>query len=121
MMKRKLTTVFAMDVVGYSRLMERDEEKTHDRLKTIRAAIINPAFARHGGRIVKLMGDGTLADFSSVVSAVHCAIGIHLGDVMVEEGDIYGDGVNVASRLESIAPAGSIVLSKQVHDKAGLS
>lgn len=141
-MKRKLTTVFAMDVVGFSRMMERDEERTLERLKAMRAAIVEPAFARHAGRIIKLMGDGTLAEFGSVVSALQCAvdiqemitaenatagddphielrIGLHLGDVLVEEDDIYGDGVNVASRLESIAPAGGIVLSKQVHDHVG--
>lgn len=141
-MKRKLTTIVMMDVVGYSRLMERDETGTLDRLKSVRAGIIVPAIARHNGRTVKLMGDGTLADFSSVVGAVQCAveiqeelaarndslgenhkvqlrIGLHLGDVIVEGDDIYGDGVNVSSRLESIAEPGGIVLSKQVHDHVG--
>jgi TolB-like protein/class 3 adenylate cyclase/Tfp pilus assembly protein PilF len=141
-MERKLTTIVAMDVVGYSRLMERDEAGTLDRLKSIRADILDPAIARHNGRTVKLMGDGTLAEFSSVVGALQCAvdiqeelaararslsenhevqlrIGLHLGDVIVEGDDIYGDGVNVASRLESIAEPGGIVLSKQVHDHIG--
>jgi len=139
---RKLTTIVAMDVVGYSRLMELDEKGTLERLKDIRAKIINPAVARHAGRTVKLMGDGTLLEFASVVGALQCAvdiqnelgaqaasigpknsltlrIGIHLGDVIVEDGDIYGDGVNVASRLEGIAEPGGIVLSKQVHDHIG--
>jgi TolB-like protein/class 3 adenylate cyclase/predicted negative regulator of RcsB-dependent stress response len=141
-MDRKLTTIVAIDVVGYSRLMELDEEGTLERLKDTRAKIIDPAIARHAGRTVKLMGDGALLEFSSVVSALQCAvdiqrelgartgsvghknalhlrIGIHLGDVIVEDGDIYGDGVNVASRLESIAEPGGIVLSKQVHDHIG--
>jgi TolB-like protein/class 3 adenylate cyclase/Flp pilus assembly protein TadD len=140
-MERKLTTIVAMDVVGYSRLMERDEVGTLDRLKSVRADIFDPAIARHNGRTVKLMGDGTLAEFSSVVGALQCAvdiqeelaarngplgensvqlrIGLHLGDVIVEGDDIYGDGVNVASRLESIAEPGGIVLSKQVHDHVG--
>jgi TolB-like protein/class 3 adenylate cyclase/Tfp pilus assembly protein PilF len=141
-MNRKLTTIVAMDVVGYSRLMEIDEQGTLDRLKGVRAKIVDPAIARHAGRIVKLMGDGTLVEFASVVGALQCAvdiqhelalhngsggrknglhlrIGIHLGDVIVEDGDIYGDGVNVAARLESIAPPGGIVLSKQVHDHIG--
>jgi TolB-like protein/class 3 adenylate cyclase/Tfp pilus assembly protein PilF len=137
-MERKLTTIVAMDVVGYSRLMERDEEGTLERLKKIRATVVDPAIARHAGRTIKLMGDGMLVEFSSVVAAVQCAmgiqeelasnssvdgiqlrIGIHLGDVIVEGDDIYGDGVNVASRLESIAPSGGIVLSKQVYDHIG--
>ncbi len=141
-MDRKLTTIVAMDVVGYSRLMELDEKGTLERLKDIRSTILDPAIARHAGRTVKLMGDGTLVEFSSVVGALQCAvdiqrelgarngpagrknslhlrIGIHLGDVIVEDGDIYGDGVNVASRLESIAEPGGIVLSKQVHDHIG--
>ncbi|WP_282608811.1 tetratricopeptide repeat protein [Pelagibius sp. Alg239-R121] len=141
-MKRKLTTIVSMDVVGYSRLMESDEEGTLERLKEIRTNIIDPAIGQRSGRVVKLMGDGTLAEFSSVVTALQCAIdiqeqlgkrnsppgekhevklriGLHLGDVIVEGDDIYGDGVNVASRLESIAQPGGIVLSKQVHDHIG--
>ncbi len=143
-MERKLTTVVAMDVVGYSRLMERDEAGTLDILKSVRSAIIEPAIDRHAGRTVKLMGDGALLEFASVVEALQCAvdiqseiasrnrgtvparkllfrIGLHLGDVIVEQGDIYGDGVNVAARLESIAPPGGIVLSKQVYDQIGAS
>jgi TolB-like protein/class 3 adenylate cyclase len=140
-MDRKLTTMVAMDVVGYSRLMESDERGTLARLKDIRTSIVDPAIGRHAGRIVKLMGDGTLVEFASVVGALEAAveiqrelrvrngaasrnglllrIGIHLGDVIIDGNDIYGDGVNVASRLESIAPAGGIVLSKQVHDHIG--
>ncbi len=140
-MDRKLTTIVAMDVVGYSHLMEIDETGTLDRLKALRSQIIDPAIARHSGRTVKLIGDGALIEFSSVVHAVQCAveiqrelksagqghdgshlqlrIGVHLGDVMIEGGDLYGDGVNVASRLESIAPPGGIVLSKQVYDHIG--
>jgi TolB-like protein/class 3 adenylate cyclase/Tfp pilus assembly protein PilF len=139
---RKLTTILAMDVVAYSRLMEIDEQGTLDILKITRSSIADPAIARHSGRIVKLMGDGTLVEFSSVVDALQCAvdiqrelaarnssvsenhrlqvrIGLHLGDVIVEDGDIYGDGVNVAARLQSIAEPGGIVLSKQVHDHIG--
>ncbi len=141
-MERKLTTIVAMDVVGYSRLMEMDEKGTLDRLKEARSIIIDPAIARHSGRTVKLMGDGTLAEFASVVDALQCTvdiqrelythngsvgeqhglqfrIGLHLGDVMVDGDDIYGDGVNVASRLENIAQPGGIVLSKQVYDHIG--
>lgn len=141
-MKRKLTTIAAMDVVGYSRLMESDETGTLDRLKEIRWAIINPAADKYSGRTVKLMGDGALLEFPTVVGALQCAveiqrkigarnvrasdkqklqlrIGLHVGDVIVEGDDIYGDGVNVAARLESIAPPGGIVLSKQVHDHIG--
>ncbi len=141
-MERKLTTIVAMDVAGYSRLMERDETGTLDRLKDIRSSIVDPAIIRHSGRTVKLMGDGALLEFSSVVSALQCAvdiqrelaahngsagamhklhlrIGLHLGDVIVEGDDIYGDSVNVAARLESIAQPGDIVLSKQVHDHIG--
>lgn len=140
-MDRKLTTIVAMDVVGYSRLMELNERGTLEQLKEIRAKIIDPAVANYGGRTVKLMGDGALLEFSSVVGALQCAIdiqrelglrsgaghrngvrlriGVHLGDIIVEDGDIFGDGVNVAARLESIAEPGGIVLSKQVHDHIG--
>jgi TolB-like protein/class 3 adenylate cyclase/Tfp pilus assembly protein PilF len=141
-MDRKLTTIVAMDVVGYSRLMELDERGTLEQLKEIRAKIIEPTVAKYGGRTVKLVGDGALLEFSSVVGALQCAIhiqrelgaragstghkntvrlriGVHLGDIIVEDGDIYGDGVNVAARLENIAEPGGIVLSKQVHDHIG--
>ena len=141
-MERKLTTIVAMDVVGYSQLMEIDEKGTLQQLKAVRAQIVDPAVARYAGRLVKLIGDGALLEFSSVVGALQCAvdiqreldarnaslngrpqvrlrIGIHLGDVIVEGDDLYGDGVNVASRLESVAPPGGIVLSKQVHDHIG--
>ena len=141
-MGRKLTTILAMDAVGYSRLMEIDEAGTLDILKAIRSSIAGPAIARHSGRTVKLMGDGTLVEFSSVVDALQCAvdiqrelatskcsvggkhrlqlrIGLHLGDVIVEGSDIYGDGVNVAVRLQSIAEPSGIVLSKQVYDHIG--
>jgi TolB-like protein/class 3 adenylate cyclase len=141
-MERKLTTVVAMDVVGYSRLMELDETGTLQILKGIHSDVVAPSIVRRGGRIVKLIGDGTLAEFSSVVDAVQSAveiqrqltsrnagvaqtrrlqlrIGLHLGDIIVEGDDIYGDGVNVASRLESLAEPGGIVLSKQVYDHIG--
>ncbi|MEO0978978.1 MAG: winged helix-turn-helix domain-containing protein [Pseudomonadota bacterium] len=141
-MERKLITIVAMDVVGYSRMMERDEEQTLRRLNEIRGSVVEPSVARHAGRTVKTMGDGALLEFSSVVSALQCAIeiqkalaekntgpggesqlhyriGIHLGDVIAEGEDIYGDGVNVAARLESLAQPGGIVLSKQVFDHIG--
>ena len=135
-MDRKLTTIVAMDAVGYSAQMESDEIGTFNNLKNLRNSVIDPAIANHGGRIFKLMGDGILAEFSSAVGGLQCAvdiqneltsngsevqfrIGIHVGDVIVEEDDIYGDGVNIAARLEGIAPAGGIVLSKQVYDHIG--
>ncbi|WP_434055021.1 MAG: winged helix-turn-helix domain-containing protein [Roseibium sp.] len=141
-MERKLITIVAMDVVGYSRMMERDEEQTLRQLNQIRGSVVEPSVGRHSGRTVKTMGDGALLEFSSVVSALQCAIeiqkdlaekntgsggrtqllyriGIHLGDVIAEGEDIYGDGVNVAARLESLAQPGGIVLSKQVFDHIG--
>ena len=138
-MKRKLTTIVAMDVVGYSGLMEQDEEATLASLKKLRRDLVDPAIVRHEGRVIKLIGDGTLAEFSSVVEALQFAIdvqsqiagnsfaeygiklriGLHVGDVLVEGDDIYGDGVNVAARLESIAEPGAIVLSKQAQDHIG--
>ena len=122
-MERKLAAILAADVVGYSRLMERDEEGTLAALKALRSELIDPAIAEHKGRIVKLMGDGVLVEFASVVDAVVCAVaiqkamaernaevpeaerlelrvGINLGDVIVEDDDIYGGGVNVAARLQ---------------------
>ena len=125
-MERRLAAILTADVVGYSRLMEQDEEGTLAALKALRAELIDPAIAEHKGRIVKLMGDGVLVEFASVVDAVQCAvaiqramparnlevpadrsiafrIGINLGDVIVEGDDLYGDGVNIAARLEALA------------------
>ncbi len=138
-MERKLTAILAADVVGYSRLMERDEAGTLVRLKAHRDEVIDPAIAEHKGRIVKLMGDGMLAEFASVVDAVRCAvaiqeamrehsadlpedqrirlrIGINLGDVIIDGEDIYGDGVNIAARLEGLAEVGGICISGTVFD-----
>lgn len=136
---RKLTTIFAADVQGYSRLMEADEEGTLDTLKQYRDAMAR-LIAAHGGRVVNTWGDGLLADFPSVVEAVRAAvdvqnelaernsvrstgkrmlfrIGINLGDVIVEDDDIYGDGVNIAARLQTQAAPGGIVISNTVYDQ----
>ena len=136
---RKLTTILCADVEGYSRLMGGDEAATLDRLKQHRAAMAG-LVERHRGRIVNTWGDGVIADFPSVVEAVQCAIetqrelaarnrelpadsrlefriGINLGDVMVDGGDLYGEGVNVAARLQALAPPGGIVISGAVHDQ----
>ena len=136
--QRRLAAILAADVVGYSRLMQADEAGTLAALKTRRREVLQPAVARHRGRIVKLMGDGVLIEFASAVDAVECAvalqeamdatnvglpedrrivlrIGINLGDVMVEGSDLYGDGVNVAARLEPLAEPGGIVVSDIVH------
>src|SRR5437773_6532946 len=137
-MERRLSAILAADVVGYSRLMGDDEAGTLAQLKEIRREIIDAKIAEHRGRIVKLTGDGMLAEFPSVVSAVSCAteiqkamrartsestiqfrVGINLGDVIVEGDDIYGDGVNVAARLESVAPPGGIAVSQSVRDHVG--
>lgn len=139
-MQRKLTVIFAADVVGYSSLMERDEAGTLRRLQENRAALFDPRVALHGGRIFKLMGDGVLIEFASAASAVTCAIeiqqameaaepnvphteriayriGINLGDVIMQGDDIYGDGVNVAARLQALAPVGGIALARNVSDQ----
>jgi adenylate cyclase len=140
--ERRLAAILAADVVGYSRLMEVDEEGTLARLKTVRLELIDPAIAKCKGRIIKTTGDGMLVEFQSVTEALRCAvdfqqrmarrnrdmpsartllyrIGINLGDVIVEESDIFGDGVNVASRLESIAEPGGICVSGAVRDQVG--
>jgi adenylate cyclase len=135
---RRLIAILAADVAGYSRLMGADEEGTHERLKAHRRALVEPKIAEHHGRIVKTTGDGLLAEFASVVDAVRCAaeiqrgmidrepevpeerrirfrIGINLGDVIVDEQDIFGDGVNVAARLEALAEPGGICVSRVVR------
>ena len=140
--KRKLAAILAADVVGYSRLMGADEAGTLSALKRHREAIFDPAVAAHSGRIVKLIGDGVIAEFGSVVDAVNCAlsvqrsdanrpdqstsqptivlrIGINLGDVIIEGGDIYGDGVNIAARLEPLAEPGGICVSSIVNESVG--
>ena len=139
---RRLAAVLAADVVGYSRLMEADEAGTLAALKRHREAIFDPAVIAHNGRIVKLIGDGVIAEFGSVVDAVNCAlsvqrsgastpdrsatqptivvrIGINLGDVIIEGNDIYGDGVNIAARLEPLAEPGGICVSSIVNESVG--
>jgi adenylate cyclase len=138
--ERRLAAILAADVVGYSRLMGRDEAGTRARLRSHRRDLIDPKIAAHNGRIVKTTGDGILIEFPSVVEAVACAVavqrgmvernaqspedqriefrvGINLGDVIVEDGDIHGSGVNIAARLESLAEPGGICISATVHDQ----
>jgi TolB-like protein/class 3 adenylate cyclase len=137
---RRLAAILAADVAGYSRLMGADEEGTLERLKALRRELLDPKIAEHHGRIVKTTGDGVLAEFPSVVDAVRCAvevqqampdrnsgvaadnrlelrIGINLGDVIVEGDDLYGDGVNIAARVEALADAGGVLVSNTVHDQ----
>ena len=137
--KRKLTTIFCADVVGYSKLMGADEHGTLVRLKQCRE-LIEAFIQRHHGRVVSWSGDAVLADFSSVVESVQCAveiqrelkaqnealdpsqkmafrIGVNLGDVMIDDHDIFGEGVNIAARLQSLAPPGGILISGSVHDQ----
>jgi adenylate cyclase len=141
-MERRLTAILAADVVGYSRLMGVNETGTLSALKALQADFIDGKIAQHQGRIVKLTGDGMLVEFPSVVNAVACAaevqrgmrdrndrvpqdrriefrIGVNLGDVIIEGEDIFGDGVNVAARLEEIAPVGGIAVSQSVRDHVG--
>src|SRR5215210_3524539 len=136
-MERRLAAILAADVVGFSALMERDEAGTYERLLASRKELFEPEIVRHHGRIFKLMGDGLLAEFSSVVDAVECAvslqrglaernysvteperlqvrIGVNLGEVIVEGDDRYGEGVNVATRLEQLAEPGGIWVSAKV-------
>jgi class 3 adenylate cyclase/pimeloyl-ACP methyl ester carboxylesterase len=137
--ERRLAAILAADAVGYSRMMRDDESGALALLQKHRAEVIDPAIAKHRGRTVKLMGDGLLAEFSSVVEGVSCAaeiqramaarnagsqdarqmafrIGVHLGDIIVEGDDIYGDGVNIAARLEGIAERGGVCISRQAYD-----
>ena len=139
-MKQRLAAVLAADMAGYSRLMEADEAGTLARLRTHRIELIDPAIAKNEGRIIKTTGDGMLVEFQSVTDAVKCAvevqqrmrrrnadvaqdrriefrIGINLGDVIEVGDDIYGDGVNIAARLQSSAPPGGIVISSTVYDQ----
>jgi len=136
---RRLAAILAADVAGYSRLMGADEEGTHERLQAHLRELVDPKITEHRGRIVKNTGDGVLAEFSSVVDAVRCGvemqrgmidreldlpeeqrirfrIGVNLGDVIVEEHDIFGDGVNIAARLEGLAEPGGICISRMVRD-----
>jgi class 3 adenylate cyclase len=138
--ERRLAAILAADAVGYSRMMGEDEPGTLALLQKHRSEVIDPAIAKHRGRTVKLMGDGLLAEFSSVVEGVNCAaeiqramaarnagpqgprqiafrIGVHVGDVIVEGDDLYGDGVNIAARLEGIAERGGICISRQAYDQ----
>ena len=137
--QRRLAAIVSADVAGYSRLMGRDESGTLAALKALRQEVVDPAIASHGGRIVKTTGDGLLLEFPSVVNAVRCAvevqtamadrtaeiaedrriafrIGINIGDIIVEGDDIFGDGVNVAARLQEIAAPGGICVSSRVHE-----
>src|SRR5271157_3922360 len=139
--ERRLAAILAADVAGYSLLIGADEEGTLDRLRSIRAELIDPTITAHRGRLVKTTGDGLLVEFGSVVDALRCAtevqqamagrnaavafaeriefrIGVHQGDVVVEDGDIFGDGVNVAARLEALADPGGICVSARVQEDA---
>src|SRR5271166_2619071 len=139
MESRKLAAILVADVVGYSRLTGADEERTLARLRALRGDLIDPTIGVHGGRVVKRTGDGILVEFRSVVDAVRCAVeiqlgmaernaglpserrieyrvGVHIGDVVEEsDGDLMGDGVNIAARLEGIAQPGAICLSEQAY------
>ena len=138
--QRRLAAIVAADIAGYSRLMGADEEGTLARLKLVRRELIDPKIEEYQGRIVKTTGDGILVEFGSVVDAVHCAveiqrdmrsrnagtpiekrvqfrIGIHVGDIIIDGDDIYGDGVNIAARLEGISEPGGICISSAVRDE----
>lgn len=134
--QRRLAAIMSVDIAGYTRLMEQDEVGTLEALKALRTEIFAPTITSHDGRIVKLMGDGALVEFASIVDAVGCAvevqkklamgkldgppillrIGVHLGDIIIEGRDIYGGGVNIAARLQEIAPPGGIAISASAHE-----
>ena len=139
-MERRLAAILAADVAGYSRLMGEDEEGTLRDLKAVDEEVLSPRTAQHQGRIFKRMGDGFLAEFPSVVEAMRCAlavqddmaaraaanpgarklefrIGVHLGDVIVDRGDVFGDGVNVAARLQALAEPGGICVHRSVRNE----
>src|SRR5262249_29645383 len=141
-MERKLAAILAADVVGYSRLMAENEADTFDRLRAHRKELFEPEIAKHRGRTFKLMGDGLLAEFGSVVEAVECAavlqremakrndglpndrridmrMGVHVGDVIVEGDDRHGEGVNIAARLQELAEPGGIAVSQTVVNHVG--
>ena len=138
---RRLAAILAADVAGYSRLIGADESGTLERLRALRREVLDPKIAEHRGRLVKTTGDGLLVEFGSVVDALRCAvevqremagrnagvppdssielrIGINVGDIVVEDGDIFGDGVNVAARLEGLAEPGGICVSARVREDA---
>src|SRR5229473_2634258 len=138
---RRLAAILAADVAGYSRLIGVDEEGTLKRLRAIRAEVVDPSITQYRGRIVKTTGDGLLVEFTSVVDALRCAteiqnamaegnaeiarekriefrMGVNVGDIVVENGDIFGDGVNVAARLEGLANPGGICVSARVQEDA---
>ena len=138
--ERRLTAVLAADVAGYSRLMGADEEGTLSALKALRREVVDPKIREHRGRIVNTTGDGLLSEFASVVDAVRCAvgvqremaalnagvqaerridfrIGINLSDIIIDDNDIFGDGVNIAARLEGLAEPGGICVSRTVRDQ----
>jgi adenylate cyclase len=146
--ERRLAAVLAADVAGYSRLMGADEEGTLARLKAVRKDLVDPTIAKHRGRIVKTTGDGMLVEFASAVDAARCAlevqrsmveqnaaapqdqriefrIGIHVGDIIIDENDIFGDGVNIAARLEGIAEPGGVCISddaqRQIRGKVDIA
>lgn len=139
-MQRKLAAVLSADIVGYGQLMQRDEAGTLARVRAAMHDVLNPRVTVHGGRVVKLMGDGALAEFASIVAAMRCAmeiqaamaaldtdlpaemrlsyrIGVNLGDVIVQDDDIFGDGVNVAARLQALAPPGGVAFSRFVREQ----
>jgi DNA-binding NarL/FixJ family response regulator/class 3 adenylate cyclase len=139
-LERRLAAILAADVAGYSRLIGGDEEGTHTALKRVRKSLVDPKIAQHRGRVVKNTGDGALVEFASAIDAVRCAVeiqgamaelnvdipadrriefrlGINVGDIIFDEGDIYGDGVNIAARVQTLAKAGAICLSDNAYQQ----